>query len=110
MTTYRLVPVEPSEDMKRALATKIKTYCPEAPSYDMAHDLYETMLASAPVKQNELLEAAKEAHNILADLARPTSMVSGSEVVNAWARCVETELKLRLAIRNAEQAKGTPTP
>lgn len=56
--------------------------------------------------QSDLLEAAKEAQRLLADLARPVGSVERVSAATGWARCIETEARLRTAIRNAEQGGG----
>lgn len=95
MTTYRLVPVEASEEIKRALATKIKAYCPEAPSYDMAHDLYETMLSAAPEPPpahstwRDMASAPKDGSDILVydpDLEKDdrVQIAFWNDILNYW--------------------------
>ena len=59
-----------------------------------------TLIASAP----DLYEALAAAQELLADLARPAE---GASVGNAWARCVEIELKARNALA---RARGDSSP
>ena len=54
------------------------------------------LISAAP----ELADALAKAQELLADLARPAD---GASVGNAWARCVEIELKARKAL---EKARG----
>jgi hypothetical protein len=107
MTTYRLVPVEPSEDWLNAVCEQRRNAVgPNAkPASWWREDLiafHKAIIASAPVPQNELLEAARKARVIVEKWCHYQG--------NTPELFAEYLAPLDAAIRNAEQAQGTQTP
>lgn len=64
------------------------------------HDSEHAKLESA---NKELLNAANEAQTLLYEMARPNSDTASISSQVYWARCVQTELKLRQAIKAADE-------
>ena len=105
MTTYRLVPVEASREMTDAAEYLVRRHG----ELVRGQGIWEAMLSAAPVpsKQSELLEAAKEV--AIAMSVYVPSAVAVQHASVEWKRTYEAYHRLRTAIRNAEQAQGTPT-